>query len=127
MGELGVSVGLNLKPFPSSFDNGTTTYFPEAVTVSTTGAVGAGYPGSGTVVRASVQPDTFRKVDEQGIVRFYGGFCVNLLDDPATLNGGKGCKRGDGFLWSGDPRLLVAQDDAVKVGSVWPVRCMANE
>lgn len=119
----------NLLPFPSSFCNGTTMYVAETVTVGPAGGVGASYPNppTGPVVRASVQPGTDSRKDEDGIIRYFNYFTVNLLDDPSALNGGKGVKRGDAFLWSGDPRLLIAQVDAVKIGSVWPVRCLANQ
>ena len=113
-------------PFPDSFNNGTTTYYGEMIGVGPAGGVGSTYPG-GTVVRASVQPGVMEGEDRDGILRFNSYFQIDLLDDPSALNGGKGVKRGDAFRWSRDARLLVAQDDAVRVGSVWAVRCLANE
>lgn len=120
---------MDLIPFPASFNVGVTKFIPELVATGKEGGVTATYadPSVGVVVSASVQPGQMVKTDEDGVVRFYSYFTVNLLTDPSALNGGKGVRRGDAFWWDRDGRLLIAQDDAVKIGSVWPVRCLANQ
>lgn len=117
-----------LERFDESFTDGSSTrFYAEVSGTDSRGGTASTYPGSGEAVSASVQPGKEAHFDEQGVIRFTEFFAVNLLDDPSPLNGGKGCKRGDAFRWSGDARLLVAQNDAVKIGSVWPVLCLASQ
>lgn len=106
--------------------------FLAAVITTPSGATEITYPdpttGGGEVVSASIQPGTVNYGVENGIERFTSNIAVLLLDDPASLNSGQGCKKDDAFWWSLDPeRRYVAVNDAIRGSWTWRVECVARQ
>lgn len=101
-------------------------FIPAVVTVSVQGSPVTRWPGPGVTVRVSVQPRQVMRLDESGRVISATRFEVFMRSDPSALNGGKGVRQNDRFLWAG--RTLAAAGDAVNEcspGSVplWRVEC----
>lgn len=110
-------------------ETGTVRFLPAVRATADDGdatvSYGADFSTAGVVVHANLQADDGERKVVDGVDHYVTptvGVC--LMDDPSSLNGGLGVRRGDAFWWSSDPtRLMVARSDANKQGSVWRVRC----
>ncbi len=100
-------------------------------TVGPSGATSNTYPnpGSGTSLKASVQPKALKAIGPDGVLFTRTIYRVFLLLDPTTLNSGAGVQLYDGFRWHG--LLLVAQGPAKIILesdlNIWEVDCLLAE